>query len=200
MDYRTGIDWTILWSEEAMSEAIEGEVIPASQRLTSLDKDAVELGDVNRGGRPTDMTPDVVTKLIAAFNNGFSITEACQYADIARVTYYRWLEKDDEFSYKMSVAQTAPNRKAKANLIDIINNPEADPIGARLASMYWLDRRDPDFKSKTENTVNVEVAEKRNNLKEVLNAISQHAPSVQPTTTDVGSDGGVVAPSPTDIS
>lgn len=179
-----------------MSEAIEGEVIPPNETpipSNELDPEAVELGNPSRAGRPTDMTPSVVTKLIAAFNNLYNITEACAYADISRTTYYRWIEKDDLFSYKMSQAQSAPTRKAKEVVVAGVNS------GDTTLALRLLMLRDPDFKPKVEGT-SPDVAERRSNLREVLDAISKHDPSVEPATTDGGNDIVVVAPDPTDIS
>lgn len=136
----------------------------------------------------------IVAMLEAAFNNGFNISEACQYAEISRTIYYEWLADDDLFSYRMSVAQSAPQRKAKQNVIAAI--AQGDPS----ISLRFLMLRDPDFKPKMQNETSPEVAETRNNLKEVLHAISKHDPSSEPSAPDSSNDPGVVADSPTDIS
>lgn len=100
----------------------------------------------NKGGRPTDKTADTVTKLIAAFHNGFNDTEACYYAQIARKTYYDWLNKDEEFSNKITYAKMHPNIKAKELVISNIN--EGDVKSAK----WWLERRAKDeFSTKQEH-------------------------------------------------
>ncbi len=124
--------------------ALEGEIIP------------------NGVGRPTDKTPATITKLEAAFNNGFNITEACQYAGISNMTYYRWLAEDDQFSYKMSVAQSAPNTKAKSVII------EALKAGDVATARWYLDRRDPDFKAKAELEVSPGMIKTEEKLKEFM--------------------------------
>lgn len=180
-----------------MTEALEGEVLPAGTTPTptdQLDPEALELGSVNRVGRPTDMTPEVVTKLLAAFNNLYNITEACAYADISRTTYYRWLEADDKFSYKMSQAQSAPTRKAKEVVMDGVK------AGDTSLALRLLMLRDPDFKPKVEGGANPEVNETRENLRKAIDAISKHDPSIEPTATNGADNRGVVADSPTDIS
>lgn len=189
-----------------MSEALEGEIIPAGTNPTptdQLDPDAIELGRVDRGGRPTDMTPEVVTKLIAAFNNMYNITEACQYADISRTTYYRWIEKDDRFSYKMSQAQSAPTRKAKEIVVDGINKGDTG-LALRLLML-----KDPDFKPKA--TLDAPEGQQRteDKLKEFLDDINDGAYPDTHTEDDVSAEPvaevepvsrGEVAQSPTDIS
>lgn len=184
-----------------MSEAVEGEVLPPNTPTPvppePLDPEAIELGNPSRAGRPTDMTPEVVTKLIAAFNNAYNITEACEYAGIARVTYYRWLEKDDQFSYKMSKAQSAPTRKAKEVVVDAINKGDAN-LGFR-----WLERRDPDFKPKAEVYNTPELAETREKIKDFLDDTTDYTDDdagSQPTTADSTEARGEVADAPTDIS
>lgn len=148
-------------------------------------------------GRPTDMTADTVTKLVAAFNNGFNISEACSYAGIARLTYYRWLEADENFSNKMIEAQQAPNKKAKEVVIRAIDDGDAN-----LAFRY-LQARDPDFKAKGEIEVNHDLSKTREKLREFLDdtddgayndAGEQPITAIEPTATDE------VAPSSTDIS
>lgn len=160
-----------------MSEAVEGEIVnrPTSIRLTKYDE-------------------TIVKKLEAAFHNAHNIQEACYYADISKTTFYNWLAEDDNFSYRMSVAQGKVNMKAK----EIV--AQAIAAGDASVALRYLMLRDPDFKPKVENTGDPDVAETRNSLKEAINAISKHDPSVQPTTANDGSDVGVVAPSPTDIS
>lgn len=189
-----------------MTDAIEGELIKAGDTpipTEQLDKDAIELGRVDRGGRPTDMTPDVVTKLIAAFHNAYSITEACYYADISRTTYYRWLEKDDRFSYKMSEAQSKPNTRSKEVVIAAIQAGDAQ------VALRYLTLRDPDFKPKAQLDIPEGQARTEEKLKEFLDdtndgaypvASGEDASSSEPIAEAEPAGGAEVAPSPTDIS
>ncbi len=64
-------------------------------------------------GRPSIMTPEIVGKLIEAFEMDCTIGEACAYADIHRDTYYDWAKKHPQFSYNMQKAQERPFIKAK---------------------------------------------------------------------------------------
>ncbi len=160
-------------------EPIEGEVVnqatPVHLTKTKHDEQIVELLEV-------------------AFHNGFNITEACQYAEISRTTFYEWLADDDVFSYRMSVAQAAPLKKAKEIVIQAIN--AGDP---QLALRYLM-LRDPDFKPKVEAGGDQTVAEARNNLKGVLDAIGSYDPSSEPTPANQPDNLRVVADDPTDIS
>lgn len=114
-------------------------------------------------GAPTKYTPITVGKLVAAFNNAYNITEACQYAGIHRDTYYDWLTTQSGFSDKMAEAQSAINRKAKEVVVKAINEGDAN------MAMKYLEKRDPEFKSKADVDVNLGIRQTREKIKEFLN-------------------------------
>ena len=185
-------------STNGSSTALEGEVIQPSEQppqAPDVDADAKELGRVDRGGRPPEMTPDVVSKLIAAFNNGFNITEACQYAGISRTMYYDWLGKDDQFSYKMSEAQGAVNRRAKVIVAEAINAGDVN------TAKWYLNARDPEFAAKLAPQSSQDVIETRERIKDFLDDDdSANDQRAEPTATDSAGTGIEVAQTPTDIS
>lgn len=160
-----------------MSEPVEGEIVNQAPpvRLTKHDE-------------------NIVLLLESAFNNLYNITEACRYAGISRETYYEWLRDDDIFSYRMSIAQGAPLRSSKSNIIKAVDE------GDVATSKWLLERKDPEFKPKAEVSTTPEQIETRDKLKEVLNAIAEHDPSSQPAIPPVARNDDVVAGSPTDIS
>lgn len=161
-----------------MSEPLEGEIVNQSI-----------------GVKLTKHPEDTVRLLEAAFNHDFNITEACQYASISRETYYKWLEDDDIFSYRMSVAQSAPHRKAKQNIITAIE--QGDPN----ISLRYLQLRDPDYKPKIGVDPNPDIISTREKIKGFLDDTSDiNATSSQPTASDTAGVGSEVAQTPTDIS
>lgn len=170
-----------------------------SEKLV-LDPQAIILANPTRVGRPTDMTPSLVTKLIAAFNNGFNVVEACQYGGISKQTYYRWLKEDSEFSDLMEHAKMAPNRKAKEIVVQAINGGDA-----QLAFRY-LQARDPDFKPKFEGELAHGLQETREKIKDFLDDgtdLDQTGTDVSGTehsATPADSGSGEVAQTPPDIS
>lgn len=143
-----------------MSEAIEGEIVNQSHSIGLTKHDE-----------------KIVSLLEAAFNNAFNITEACQYAGISRVTYYEWLADDDIFSYRMSIAQAAPNKAAKALIIEAIKN------GDTALALRFLMLRDPDFKPKAEVYNTPDQQETREKIRNFLNDGSDLS-----TTDDVGGE------------
>lgn len=165
-----------------------------------LDPQAIIIANPTRMGRPTDMTPSTVTKLMAAFNNGFNVQEACFYGGISKQTYYRWLKEDSDFSDLMERAKSAPNSKAKEIVIQAINGGDA-----QLAFRY-LQARDPDFKPKFEGELAHGLQETREKIKDFLDDgsdIDQTGTDVSGAeldTTPADSTGGEVAQTPPDIS
>lgn len=103
-------------------------------------------------GRPRKITKEVVGKLEYAFMKGFNISEACDYAEISRDTYYEKLKQSKEFSDKMERAKTNLQRKAKLNLAEAIESGNLDE------SKYYLERKCKDeFSIKQEINLSGEV-------------------------------------------
>lgn len=104
-------------------------------------------------GRPRKITKEVVGKLEYAFMKGFNISEACDYAEISRDTYYEKLKQSKEFSDKMERAKTNLQRKAKLNLAEAIESGNLDE------SKYYLERKCKDeFSIKQEINLSGEVS------------------------------------------
>jgi hypothetical protein len=59
-------------------------------------------------GRPTVMTPAIVNKLEEAFAQGFSIVNACIWANISRETFYTYCEKTEGFLDRCKELQNKP--------------------------------------------------------------------------------------------
>lgn len=86
----------------------------------------------NKAGRPTKLTPEVVTKLVAAFNMGYNDSEAAAYAGVSRKTLYEWKCEHPEFRYKINRAKLEPTTKAKEVVIN---------SGNLNAAKWWLERK-----------------------------------------------------------
>lgn len=98
----------------------------------------------NAVGRPTKLEPEVVTKLTAAFANGFTVEQACQYAEISKQTYYRWLEEHPQFNDDMENARNMLGLQARKVVADRINAKDVQ------TAKWWLEKRDPEFSAKAE--------------------------------------------------
>lgn len=101
----------------------------------------------NKVGRPTVFDEEVVALLVASLQNGLNITQSCLQAGISRDAYYDRVNKDTDFSDKMSIAQEYGSMKARQNLLEAISNKDKE------VSKWYLERKDPEFKPKQETTV-----------------------------------------------
>jgi hypothetical protein len=88
-----------------------------------------------KAGRPTVITPEVVSILISSFHSGMTVREACWQSGISHETYYSRIREDDEFADTMARAQILCNQKARMVVIDAINNGDVS------TSKWWLERK-----------------------------------------------------------
>lgn len=94
------------------------------------------LKKVDKGGRPTKKTDEMVAKLDSIFKVGGTVEEASSYAGINKTTYYRWLEQDDAFATEMEAAQHYADVVAKNVVVDdIVKNKD---VGS---AKWWLEKR-----------------------------------------------------------
>lgn len=144
-----------------MSEVVINDEQTLNAALINTKKFA-EVAPRDLPGRPSKYTPATVSLLLVAFNNGYNVEEACAYAGIAKQTYYDWEKHKTGFLDAMTRAKQMPNRKAKENILGAMAEGDVN------ASKWWLERRDPEFKSKTELSPSPELSETRNKIREFL--------------------------------
>jgi hypothetical protein len=115
-------------------------------------------------GRPSKYTPEVVTKLVAAFNMGFNDSEAAAYAGISRKTFYEYMCDKPDFRNRINRAKIEPTIKAKEIIVNALNKGDVS------AAKWWLERKAADEFS-TKPTVGAKIpAELHENL-DVLNTL-----------------------------
>lgn len=120
-------------------------------------------------GRPSKKDDDgfgPVSKLLAAFWRGCNVTEACNYADISRETYYKWTSENPELTDTFAMARTKVSENAKAIIVNAIDNGDIN------AAKWWLERRNkkefgPNADDNFEEPSNEELAEAK--LQAVIN-------------------------------
>lgn len=108
------------------------------------------LAKKNKGGRPTKLVPDTITKLESIFKIGGTIEEACSYAGIAPKTYHAWVKEDNGFVTKMTAAQHYADVAAKNVVVQAITK-DKDLNTAK----WWLEKRQ--FQPHNMTQINVEV-------------------------------------------
>lgn len=67
------------------------------------------------------LTDKVLSDLTNAFNNDFTVEEACVYAGIVKDTYYNWVKLSDEFAGMMERAKLFVFYAAKRNIAQAVN-------------------------------------------------------------------------------
>lgn len=65
-------------------------------------------GESNPNGRPTIMTPETVKKLEEGFAQGFSVNNACIWANISKQTFYTYCENKEGFLDHCKTLQKKP--------------------------------------------------------------------------------------------
>ena len=115
----------------------------------------------NPTGRPTIMTDSTLAKLKEGFAQGFSVRNACIWADISQDTYFNYCKKYPNFSEQCKTLQQKPLIKSILVINKAIN--EGDVGTAK----WYAERKDKDeFSLRTENTgKDGEAIKQENNVK-----------------------------------
>jgi hypothetical protein len=143
-------------------EEIELAVAEAEKVLAELE---AEPKGKSKRGRPSKFTPEVVTKLLAAFNMGYNDTEAVLHAEISRKSYYAYLNEHPDFRNRINRAKIEPTIKAKEVVVNAVN------AGDLKASQWWLERKAAsEFSTKPKNEPDVP-AELREHIEVVANVV-----------------------------
>lgn len=103
--------------------------------------------EAEKTGRPTAMTPETINKLKEGFAQGFSVRNACIWADISQDTYFNYCKKNSRFSEQCKTLQQKPLIKS----ILVINKALND--GDVNTAKWYAERKAKDeFSTRTEQT------------------------------------------------
>lgn len=86
-------------------------------------------------GRPSKYTDEIIKSLVKSFEDGSTITEACNIAGISRQSYYDWMELHNDFSDKILIAQEYPDYVAKSLVVSAMKKGDVE------TGKWWLERR-----------------------------------------------------------
>lgn len=100
-------------------------------------------------GRPEKITSEILAKLEHAFKIGATDEEACLHAGIDPATLYRYQDKNPEFCEQKVIWKRNPILKARNTIYKNLDDPSV--------AKWLLERRDKDFSTKVEQTVNGDV-------------------------------------------
>ncbi len=101
----------------------------------------------DKGGRPTILTPETISKLEYAFSIGCTDEEACLHANIGRSTLYNYQNKNPKFVDRKELLKSRPVLMARNNVIDRINNKDAD-----MSKWYLERKKKQEFSTRQEST------------------------------------------------
>lgn len=105
-------------------------------------------------GRPEEITindgadfnTEILQKLEEAFKKGMSNREACFLADISESIFYKVLEVNEKLKERFPLLQNSVKIRAKENIVEKINAKDVE------LSKWYLERRDKEFKPKSDLT------------------------------------------------
>lgn len=102
---------------------------------------------INKGGRPTSMTQDVLNKLENAFSLGCSDEEACFYAEISPATLYNYQNSHPEFLERKNLLKERLVLMSRQVVADALAKDDRD-----MAKWYLEKKKKAEFSSRIENT------------------------------------------------
>ena len=115
-------------------------------------------------GRPTKMTPEVVTKLEQAFSMGCTDEEACLFADISRMSLQRYQEAHPSFRDRKALLKQKLVLKARSVIAEALNRKDEN-----TAKWYLVRKKKDEFgKADTEINLGLSVEVKDNKSKDAI--------------------------------
>lgn len=114
-----------------------------------------ERTEEKKNGRPSTVTPIVVSKLYHAFSLGTKVYEACLFAGISTKAYYRFAKENEEFRDIKEVLVKMPSLRARQRLVAGIDESFEN------AMKYMAVKEKDEFATRVENintNLNTDVA------------------------------------------
>ncbi len=106
-------------------------------------------------GRPTVMTPEIISKLEEAFSVGATDKEAIFLANIASATFYDYCKANPDFAERKEVLKDMPKYKARKNIVAKID------MGDVPVSQWYAERKmKEEFSNRTDLNLSGELNSK----------------------------------------
>ena len=120
-------------------------------------------------GRPTKVTPEVVTKLEQAFSMGCTDEEACLFADISRMSLQRYQEAHPSFRDRKALLKQKLVLKARSVIAEALNRKDEN-----TAKWYLERKRKDEFSQKIEQDISLSISDEDiNEVEAVLFRVNQ---------------------------
>lgn len=91
--------------------------------------------DLEKRGRKTIITPEIIIKLEQAFMYGFTDLQACLFAEISKTTFYNFQNKHPEFVDRKELLRENLALRAKVVLAKKIQNEDEE------TAKWYLERK-----------------------------------------------------------
>ena len=101
--------------------------------------------ELEKRGRKTVMTPEIINKLEQAFSMGCSDLEACLYADIGKTTLYNYQNENPEFVERKEKLKEKLVLKARTVIAESLNKQDEN-----TAKWYLERKKKEEFSTKVE--------------------------------------------------
>jgi hypothetical protein len=115
--------------------------------LKNVIQRTIQVIDSKPGPKPgvANVVLDKESILIASLQNGLNVRQACLQAGISHTAFYDEKARNAGFSDRIDMAEQFANQKARQNIVKSIN------AGNVADSWKYLERKDPEFKPKSES-------------------------------------------------
>lgn len=124
-------------------------------RVKNKPKKIIIKKEAEKTGRPTMMTPETIKKLKEAFSQGFSIDNACIWAEISKPTFYSYCDKEEGFLDYCKSLQKKPLIKSIVVINKALNEGDVS-----TAKWYAERKCKEEFSLKTETEHSGEIKSK----------------------------------------
>ena len=106
--------------------------------------------ELEKRGRKTVMTPEIINKLEQAFSMGCSDLEACLFADIGKTTLYNYQNENPEFVERKEKLKEKLVLKARTVIAESLNKQDEN------TAKWYLERKAKnEFSTKVENETTI---------------------------------------------
>jgi hypothetical protein len=110
--------------------------------------------ELEKRGRKTVMTPEIINKLEQAFSMGCSDLEACLFADIGKTTLYNYQNENPEFVERKEKLKEKLVLKARTVIAESLNKQDEN------TAKWYLERKAKnEFSTKVENETTLNLPE-----------------------------------------
>ena len=119
--------------------------------------------ELEKRGRPSVMTPEIINKLEQAYSIDATDEEACIFAGIGMSTLYDYQKQNPDFSERKRLLKDKLTFKARTNIANEINKGDAD-----LSKWYLERKKKKEFSTQVVNEITFSMTDEEVNEVEAV--------------------------------